>query len=118
MDCTASAAVHRGAVDLMQDDRMPLRGDPAGEAGAHGDTDALADLVLDAAGSRGHQLAARVIEQQHDRRVGTEDGLDPVQQDVQQLLLVEAGQRHVGERLDVLQPVKRAVPGNHSRACT
>jgi hypothetical protein len=46
-----------GVIDVAQDDRPLLGGDPSGEAAAQRDPHVLADLFLDAAGRGGDELA-------------------------------------------------------------
>ena len=48
---------------------------------------------------------ARLVEQQHGGGVGLEHFLHPLEQGLEQCLLVEPGQRGVRHRFDVAQPV-------------
>ena len=91
----------RGVVHGGEDDGLAGGRDPAGESGAQRDAHALADFLLDAAGSGRHQLAGGPVQQQHGGGVGLADFLNAVEQGLEQRLLIEPGQRGVGHRLDV-----------------
>jgi hypothetical protein len=93
-------------VDVLDPDRAALGGDPAGEAPPHGDPHALLDLLLDALGRLGHEVAGDLVEQQEGRRVGPEDRGDALQQLAQQVVHRQRGERGVA---DPLQLAKRVV---------
>ena len=95
---------YRGVVHRGEDDRLAGRRDPAGEAGAQRDAHALPDLFLDAARGGRDQVPGRPVQQQHGGGVGLKHLLDPLEQGLEQRLLVEPGQRGVRYRLDVAQP--------------
>jgi hypothetical protein len=70
----------------------------------------LVDLLLDAPGRGGHELAGRRVEEQDGRRVGVEDVPNPVEQLDQQVVDREAGEARIGDRLDVAQSVRGSLP--------
>ena len=94
-------------IDVIQDDRPPLGGDAARETPADRDPDALADFLLQAAGRGGDQLTARVVQQQHRGGIGIQDLLHPAQQRGEKFIGAQMGQRRIGNRPDVPQPVLR-----------
>ncbi len=96
---------HRGVVHRGEDDRLVGRRDPAGETGTQRDAHALPDFFLDAARGGGDQLPGRLVEQQHGGGVSPEHDLHPLDQGMEQRLLVEPRQRGIRHRLDVAQPV-------------
>ena len=96
-------------VDVRDEHRAPLGGDPPGEAMPHRDPDPLLDLLLDPLRGAGAQHAAVVVEQQDRRRVRPQDVGDPLEQLVQQVLERQGGQRRVGDPLDRLQHAERAL---------
>ena len=96
-----------GVVDVLDDHGAALGGDAAGEAAAERDPHALLDLLLDALGRAGDELAGRLVEQQERRRVGAEDVGDPLQQLRQQLVEREMGERRVRDALHGEQDVRR-----------
>ena len=55
-------------VDVVEHDRAPFRGDPAREAAANRDPDALFDLFLDSDRGAGDQVLAQLVAEQ-DRTV-------------------------------------------------
>ena len=61
-----------GVVDVGEDDRPALGRDPAGEAAAERDPDALLDLLLDPSRRAGDELVRRLVEQQERARVAVE----------------------------------------------
>jgi hypothetical protein len=102
---------HVRVVDVRQDDRPALRGDPAGESAAHGDANALLDLLLDADGGARDELVRRAVEQQDRARVHVEDQRDPLQQLREELLELEVRERDVRDRLEPLEPDPRGPLG-------
>ena len=95
---------HGGVIHPVQDDRLVLGGDPPGEPAAYRDPHALADLLLQARGRRRDQLPGREIQQEHRGRVGLQHVPGPVHQLSQQIIIVEAGQRSIGDRLEIPEP--------------
>ena len=83
-------------VDVRDEDRHPVGGDPAGEALADRDPDALLHLLLDPFGGASDELLRRLIEQQDRNRVDLKRLLHPIQQLLQQLVQAELGQRRIG----------------------
>ena len=71
-------------------------------------TDALADLLLDAACRPGHEIAGVLVEKQHRSRVGIDDAAHPLQKLDEQVLDVQSAQLAVGDRPEVVQLILRA----------
>ena len=66
-------------VDVLDDDRRARRCDPAREALADGDSDALLDLLLQPAGGAGDQHLLVFVEQEDGNRIHVQEALDPQQ---------------------------------------
>jgi hypothetical protein len=98
---------HVSVIDPIQDDRLPLGGDAARETPADRNQDTLADLLLQAAGRRGDQLATRAVQQQHRGSIGVQDLPHPVQQRGEKIIGAQMGQCRIGNRPDVPQLVLR-----------
>jgi hypothetical protein len=94
-------------VDVLQDHRLPELGDPAGEALAERDPDALPYLFLQPAGRRRHEEPARRVQQQHGRRVDEQELAHAVEQLHEHLLDPEMAECGVGDRLDTTEPLGR-----------
>src|SRR3954451_23283435 len=90
-----------GGVDVVEDHRPLLRGDPAGEATTDRDADALLSLLLDAERSPRDELVRVLVEQQDRARVDLEDLPRPLEQRIEQLVESQVRERSVG---DGLQP--------------
>ena len=93
-------------VDVVEDHRPLLGGDPPGEARADRDADALLDLLLDAERGAGDELVRRLVEQEDRARVDLEDLARPLEQRGEQLVEAQVGERGVGYGLqppDVLR---------------
>ena len=98
---------HVLVVDMGEEDRSALGGDATGEAAADGDAHALLDLFFDSDGGARDELVARFVEEQDGAGVDGEDRVDPSEQLGEQLLQLEMRERHVGDRLDPLEPMPR-----------
>ena len=109
---------HVRVVDVVEDHRLPLGGDPPGEAAADRDANALLDLFLDPDRRPRDELVGRLVEQEHRARVRLEDVADSRQQHREQLVELEVRERRVGDRLHVLEPLPRlgAPPRRRVRA--
>ena len=93
-------------VDVVEDHRPLLGGDPPGEARADRDADALLQLLLDAERGAGDELVRRLVEQEDRARVDLEDLARPLEQRGEQLVQAQVGERGVGYGLqppDVLR---------------
>ena len=93
-------------VDVVEDHRALLGGDPAGEAAAHRDSDALLDLLLDAERRPRDELVRALVEQQDRAGVHLEDRASALEQRGEQVVEAQVGQRGVSYRLqppDVLR---------------
>lgn len=95
-------------IDVVDDDGPLVRRDSASETLPDRDPRSLANLLLQTPRGRGHQILRGRVEQEHGRRVDTEQLPYPVEQLGQEALDTEMGQRCVGQRLDPAQPLGRA----------
>jgi hypothetical protein len=102
-------------VDLLEEHRLLLRRDPAGEAPAERDPDALAHLLLDAAGRRGHEVLPRRVEQEDGGGVDDQEVAHPVEHLDEELLDAEARERGVGDSLDAAQAIVHRSVCPHAR---
>lgn len=93
-------ADHVRLADTFDHDRLPGQGDPSGEPAADRDPQVPAYLFLKALRGGGHQKLRVRVEQHDRRRVDSHQIPDPVQQLVEQVFRLEAGQRGIGHRLD------------------
>ena len=75
----------------------PLGGDAARETPADRDPDPLDDFLLQAAGRRGDQLTARVVQQQHRSGIGIQDRPHPVEQRGEKLIGAQVRQCLIGQ---------------------
>ncbi len=98
-------------VDVLDRDRAPLGRDPAREAAADRDPDALLDLLLDALGGGRDERFAAFVEQQERGGVGAEDLGDALQQLVEQRVEREVAESDVGDALERLQRAQFVVRG-------
>ena len=67
---------HVRVIDVIEDHRPPLGGDPAGEAAADRNTHAALDLLLDPDRSACNQLLGGLVDEEHRARVSVEDVAD------------------------------------------
>ena len=88
-----------GVVDVVEDHRPLLGGDPAREAPADRDADALLDLLLDAERRARDELVRLLVEQQDRARVYFEDLAGAVEQRREQVVEAQMRQRGVRDRL-------------------
>jgi hypothetical protein len=93
-----------GVVDVVEDDRPPVGGDSAREALPERNADAALDLLLDADGGAGDELALPRVEQQDRARVRRQEIVDSLEQRAEQLLELQVDQRGVGQRLKTREP--------------
>jgi hypothetical protein len=73
-------------VDVVEDDRLLLGGDPPGEASADRDPDALLDLFFDAERRSRDQLVRPFVEQEDRAGVDLEDLPGPLEQRREELV--------------------------------
>ena len=83
-----------------------LRGDPAGEAAADRDPDALLDLLLDPDRRARDELVRLLVEQQDRARVDLEDLAGADEQRGEQLVELEMRQRGIRDRLQPREPIR------------
>ncbi len=102
---------HVGALDVVEDDRLPARRDPAGKPPSHRDADAGLDLLLQPDRSPRDELLGIAVQQQHRAGVGVQDVADPRQQHVQEFVQLEMRKRRVGDDLHVLEALAGAALG-------
>jgi hypothetical protein len=88
-------------VDVVEDHRPLLGGDPTGEPTTDRNADALLYLLLDAERSPRDELVRVLVEQEDRARVDLEDLPGPVEQRIEQLVESQVRERGVG---DGLQP--------------
>jgi uncharacterized protein YndB with AHSA1/START domain len=93
-------------IDVLDGERPPLGGDPAGEAAADRDPRAPLDLLLDSLRRARDELVRALVEQEDGARVGSEDLLDPVEQLVEEVLEREVRERRVRDALQLQQPLE------------
>ena len=110
-------------VDVVEDHRALLGGDPAGEAPAHRDSDALLDLLLDAERRTRDELVSALVEQQDRAGVDLEDLTSALEQRGEQVVEAQVGQRGVSYRLQppdvlrggTLRPHTAAIPAKREK---
>ena len=105
-------------VDVGDEDRHALGGDATGEALPDRNPHALLDLLLDALGGAGHQLASGRVVEEDRHGVDTQGLPDADQQLVQELLQAQLGERRIaqpGERLDLVRGSERGLDGRQDR---
>jgi hypothetical protein len=90
-------------VDVLEDDGMAIGGDPAGEALAERDPNALLDLLFDPDRGAGNEIVARAIEQEDRAGVDLEQGFRPREQRVEQLLELQVAEGGVGQLLETAE---------------
>ena len=100
-------------VDVVEDHRPLLGGDPAGEAPADRDADALLDLLLDAERRARDELVRLLVEQEDRARVYLEDLAGAVEQGSEQLVEAQMRQRGVRDRLQPPDAL-RVEPSGHT----
>ena len=88
-------------VDVLDRDRSALGGDPPREATPDRDPHALLDLLLDALGGLGHEVAGDLVEQEERGGVRAEDRGDAIEQLAQELVHRERGQGRVADALQL-----------------
>jgi hypothetical protein len=94
-------------IDVGEDHRVPLGGDPTGEAATDRDADTALDLFLDPNGRPCDQLVGGFIDEEHRARVSFEDVADAREQYREQAVEVEVGERRIRDGLHVLDPLAR-----------
>jgi hypothetical protein len=94
-------------VDVLDHDRRPLRGDPAGEAAPDRDPHAGLDLLLEPLRRPRDQLLAGVVQQEERRGVGVEDVADPDEQLVEQAPEGKQRERRVGDGQELAEMLGR-----------
>jgi hypothetical protein len=90
-----------GVVDVLDHDGYAFRGDPACEAAADRNADALLDLLLEPLGGARDELRPLRVEEQHRAGVGPERVADARQQLGEQLVEREVCERRVRDRLEL-----------------
>ena len=101
-----------GVVDVVEHDRAPFRGDPAGEPAADRDPDALFDLFLDSDCGAGDQVVAQLVAEQDRHRVGLERLSNARQQLGEQVVQNQMRQRCIGDELKTSKPLGIAGVGH------
>ena len=109
---------HVRVVDVVEDHRRSAGRDPTGEAAPDRDPHTLLDLLLDPHRRPRYELFAVLVQQQHRARVRVEDVADARQQDGEQFVELEMGERRVHDRLDVLDPLSRRRSASNALACS
>ena len=97
----------RRRVDVVQAQRLPRCGDPTRETRSERHTNALTNLLLNAARSSGNELIRPSVEHQHCDRVRIKYVLHPLQQLAEQFVNIECCQLAVGQGLKV----RKTIPG-------
>ena len=98
---------HVGVIDVGEDHRPPLGRDPAGEAAADRDANALLDLLLDPDRGPRNQLVGALVDEEHRARVRVEDVADAREQHREQVVELEVRERRIRDGLHVLDPPPR-----------
>ena len=101
-------------VDVVEDHRPLLGGDPSGEARADRDADALLDLLLDAERGPRDELVRALVEQEDRARVDLEDLARSLEQRGQQLVEAQMRKRSVGDGLQPPDVLRRGGLRPHS----
>jgi hypothetical protein len=86
-------------IDVVEDHRPLLGGDPARKASADGDADALLDLLLDAERCPRDELVRFLVDEEDRAGVDLEDLLGAFEQRAEQLVETQMRERGVGNRL-------------------
>ncbi len=98
-------------IDVGDEDRDALVGDPAGEALADRDPHALLDLLLDPVRRARHELIGVLVEQQNRHGVHRQRVSDPIQELIQELIEPELRQRRVAQPLEPADLARRGEIG-------
>ena len=96
---------HVRVIDVVENHRRPASRHPTGEAAADRDPHTLLHLLFDPNRRARDELLRLLVQQEHRARVRVEDRADARQQDLEQFVELEMGERHVHHRLDVLDPL-------------
>ena len=99
---------HVGVIDVGEDHRLPLGRDPAREAAADRDANALLDLLLDPNRGSCDQLVGSLVDEEHRARVRFEDVADAREQHGEQVVELEVRERRIRDGLHVLDPLPRS----------
>ena len=102
-------------VDVVEDHRPLLGGDPSGEAAADRDADALLHLLLDPERRARDELVRVLVEQEDRARVDLEDLAGPLEQGVEQLVEPQVCERGVGDGLQPPDMLRSGTLRPHSR---
>ena len=104
-------------VDVVEDHRLLLGGDPAGEATTHRDADALLYLLLEPECRPRDELVRVLVEQEDRTRVDLEDLPRPLEQRIEQLVEPQVRERGVGDGLQPPDSLPADSPDgwNHTR---
>ena len=94
-----------GPIDVGDDDRADVGGDPPGEPASHRDPHRGFDLLLEAGGGRRDELVPLFVEEEDRARVDAEDFAHPDDELVEQRARREVRQRNVGDAVEPAQPV-------------
>ena len=101
-------------VDVVEDHRLLLGRDAAGEAAADGDADALLDLLLDPERRARDELVRLLVEQEDRARVDVEQLARADEQRVEQLVELEMRERGVRDRLQPPDVLRLSTPRSPS----
>ena len=96
---------HVRVIDVVENHRRPASRHPTGEAATDRDPHTSLHLLFDPHRRARDELVRLLVQQQHRARVRVEDRADARQQDLEQFVELEVGERHVHHRLDVLDPL-------------
>jgi len=111
---TQDRVEHVGVVDVLNDHRMSVRRDPAGETLPDRDANTLFHLLLDAPRRAGDELVARLVEKEERTGVRFQSLSDPLEERLQELVEVEVRKGSVGDRLDAKQPLVDIAAGRRA----
>jgi predicted HAD superfamily phosphohydrolase len=89
-------------IDVVEDHRLPLGCDPAGEAATDRDPNATLDLFFDSYSRARNQLVGVMVDKEHGAGVRFEDVADPREQHREQVVELEVRERRIRDRLEVL----------------
>ena len=100
-------------VDVVENHRLLLSGDAAGEAAADGDADALLDFFLDPERSAGDELVRFLVEQKDRAGVYVEQLARADEERIEQFVELEVRERSVGDRLQPTNVLRCRPSGHH-----